>query len=235
LKELDLSHNLIEELHAGTFTELISLETLTMNFNRIEVLPDHLFRYNENLQELFLWYNRIEVIEPALLNHLPKLTFLDLADNVCVSMFKNGTSADIALLFQNTTAYCKEENRMETLLTEYEKEQKKIQDIYNDFAQEEYRRNGMLCPFSAGGIVEGIHGGGSTETIDFICARKTIVHADVFVGYLKGNLTECYYKTDNLTDLNNNLNVQLEKVKSSVNECKLNISHLKFHLKMRRS
>jgi DNA repair exonuclease SbcCD ATPase subunit len=181
-----------------------------------------------------LWYNRIEVIGPELLNHLPKLTSLDLVNNYCVSMWKNGTSTEVAIEFQNTTNYCKEEYRMETMLKAYGEKERRIIAIYNEFLQEKNQRRAVNCgpigtycashdllnheaaAMSATGTVK------RTQTEEF----NYSIEAEEYVRYLRGNLSDCYNRGDNLTNQIRDLNMTLLNVNFAAKECNMNIKNL---------
>jgi hypothetical protein len=108
LTQLILDYNHIEHLSEDVFDDLVNLEELWVSVNQIKVLPPKLlwnlpklkrfsatenhieliprdfFKYNRQLELISIHSNKITRIEVDF-TLLPKLTFLSLEDNTCVS------------------------------------------------------------------------------------------------------------------------------------------------------
>ncbi|PSN55575.1 hypothetical protein C0J52_12112 [Blattella germanica] len=82
LEELDLTHNLIEELDCRLFLKLQSLMRLRLGGNRIHMLTDgRLFEKQRSLTHLELSLNRLVYVNSSVLEPLKALRDLNLSDN----------------------------------------------------------------------------------------------------------------------------------------------------------
>jgi Leucine-rich repeat (LRR) protein len=112
LTKLSLGLNLIEHLPEDAFNDLVNLEELYVRDNQIKVLPPkllwnlpnlkdfsarenqiefiprNLFKTNRQLEDLWLYGNKITRIEVDF-TLLPKLNYLDLIRNTCISKVCN--------------------------------------------------------------------------------------------------------------------------------------------------
>lgn len=81
LVELDLSWNLIQEVHPNAFHQLVNLTLLNISHNNLESLPDNLFVERNMLRSLSLAYNQFKSVPRDISNHLDLLETLDISNN----------------------------------------------------------------------------------------------------------------------------------------------------------
>ena len=97
LLELDLRLNFISFISPGSFSYLISLDTLNLNNNELETLSAAMFEDKEKALEkmtkLFLSHNKISVIAPTTFSRLHSLQVVNLEGNCLTQleahMFRN--------------------------------------------------------------------------------------------------------------------------------------------------
>jgi Leucine-rich repeat (LRR) protein len=87
LISLSMANNLITELHANTFFNLVSLESLDFGINQITRLPGTLLRANTRLVSLGARRNGIESIQNNFFSNLTHLRFINLQSNACINRF----------------------------------------------------------------------------------------------------------------------------------------------------
>jgi Leucine-rich repeat (LRR) protein len=86
LKSLNLGTNNIKVIHKNTFKWNPNLEEIRLTNNAIETLPKELFFSNYNIKVIDFSQNKIRSMEaPHMFHQLNKLTFLYLANNLCVN------------------------------------------------------------------------------------------------------------------------------------------------------
>lgn len=91
LETLSLSNNRIKALDDFVFRPLLNLKWLWLDRNKLNLISSELFsKVNANLEGIYLQHNSLDMISPFVLDHLPKLRFILLDGNNCVSRsFKN--------------------------------------------------------------------------------------------------------------------------------------------------
>jgi Leucine rich repeat len=82
-----MSNNLITDLHANTFYNLVNLESLDFGINQITRLPGTLLRANARLVSLGARRNGIQAIQTNFFNNLANLRFINLQSNACINRF----------------------------------------------------------------------------------------------------------------------------------------------------
>lgn len=129
LYHLDLSHNRLHSLDAGTFNGITQLEvllldsnqlnflapnifadlpelrTLQLNQNRIQSIQYEHFQHNKLLVELTLHENIMQTINDSMFDHLQQLQLLDLSDNILRSPIRLNMSAVSVRLRNNNITY----------------------------------------------------------------------------------------------------------------------------------
>uniref|UniRef100_A0A914CNL9 Protein slit n=1 Tax=Acrobeloides nanus TaxID=290746 RepID=A0A914CNL9_9BILA len=90
LRRLDMSKNMIKEIHPDAFNGLTSLNTLVLYGNNLTDLPSNVFRHLSSLQLLLLNANRLSCLRRDTFKGLSNLNLLSLYDNQIKSI-SNGT------------------------------------------------------------------------------------------------------------------------------------------------
>ena len=80
-----ISNSKLRKITSDNLMSFIYLEYLDMSHNEIEILGPDLFQFNKNLKTLIFDGNRIQIIDSTIFKGLPKLEYLGLDDNSCVS------------------------------------------------------------------------------------------------------------------------------------------------------
>lgn len=81
LDEINLSGNLFEKLPEDLFFDLTKLQMIQLSYNILKEIPSKIFSNCRMLKEVFLGGNSIEKIPQNLFTNNPKLEYLDLMDN----------------------------------------------------------------------------------------------------------------------------------------------------------
>jgi Leucine-rich repeat (LRR) protein len=85
---LDLSHNLIEVLHNGFFSEtrVSNLNAIYLNDNNVRSIEPEVFKSFEALRQLYLQNNKIDSLHPATFQSNTNLITLDLSGNIMTAL-----------------------------------------------------------------------------------------------------------------------------------------------------
>ena len=81
LKFLDISGNIVQQLHQDTFLEATQLEYLDLSSNQLHALPEGIFAGLSKLQMLFLFNNSLSTLPEGIFAGLSKLQILKLFQN----------------------------------------------------------------------------------------------------------------------------------------------------------
>lgn len=85
LEKLHLNNNKIVSLHQDMFRNLTKLTYLQMCCNQLEFVHKNQFITNLDAVHIFLHTNRINGMSNMMYSHLPNITTLHLANNVCIN------------------------------------------------------------------------------------------------------------------------------------------------------
>ncbi|KZC04840.1 Carboxypeptidase N subunit 2 [Dufourea novaeangliae] len=89
LKSLDLSENVMSEIHTDIFMNLYNLEDLSLSRNNLTSFDDLLLKVLPTLLTLDLSHNRISTIEHTIDRTLMKINSLNLAHNSIINISEN--------------------------------------------------------------------------------------------------------------------------------------------------
>lgn len=99
VKDLILTHNLIEMIPQDAFHDLKSLETIDLSHNKLRHLHKDLFIHNPNLMRIVATDNEIELLEADLFDNNKNLTAINFDRNKLIAIKPNfDTTRDYELL-----------------------------------------------------------------------------------------------------------------------------------------
>ncbi|KAJ8354614.1 hypothetical protein SKAU_G00221810 [Synaphobranchus kaupii] len=81
LEEIDLSHNALQFIHLGDFSNLHRLRVLKLQYNNISLIEHDAFRFNPLLEYLDVFNNSLSVIPAEALKPLSRLKTLKMSNN----------------------------------------------------------------------------------------------------------------------------------------------------------
>lgn len=99
LEVLSLYENKLTSLPLDAFSILKALRIIILSRNQIEELSNGLFSNNVNLEHIYLYGSKIKFIGPGLFDGLTKLNKVDLDSNICISKLYEGRTAVTQLKF----------------------------------------------------------------------------------------------------------------------------------------
>jgi len=85
IKAISIRNSYLKEIHQEDLKAFPKLVELFLNENLLEVLEERLFDFNPDLQRMSFEYNKIVRIEPKIFDHLSKLGYLLLSENICIN------------------------------------------------------------------------------------------------------------------------------------------------------
>lgn len=111
-----MNDGVLSEIHQADLQPFPQLRYLDLFENQLEVIEADLFKFNEHLEVIWLSNNRIEHINPKVFDHLTKLNFLYLMDNVCIQQSETNQT-HVKKLIQNVKEKCSNEKKFTTTTT----------------------------------------------------------------------------------------------------------------------
>lgn len=115
IKVILLGDNEIMHMNEHIFKNLANLEFIGLNDNKLEKISRKFFRNNLNLTNIFLERNEIKFIDGETFDNLPKLIYVGLHGNVCVS--KNYSLNSFDSIREDVVQKCNENSAQEKLAT----------------------------------------------------------------------------------------------------------------------
>lgn len=93
-----MNDGILSEIHQSDLQPFPQLRYLDFFENRIEVLEADLFKFNQHLEVIWLSNNWIEHINPNVFDHLTKLHYLYLMDNICIQQSETNRTLVLKLI-----------------------------------------------------------------------------------------------------------------------------------------
>lgn len=111
-----MNDGFLSEIHQADLQPFSQLRYLDLFENLLEVIEADLFKFNEHLEVIWLSNNRIEHINPTVFDHLTKLNFLYLMDNVCIQQSETNRT-HVLKLIANVKENCSNEKKFTSTTT----------------------------------------------------------------------------------------------------------------------